>query len=405
MKKTLALFSLGLGITLFQPLPIAVSQVSPTAPTTPTAAPAPLKLIDIGTCTPRSACLGWDEQLFFGHGGLGRDRQSLLKSIDNSLSYLNSDRAINAYNNYPIKEITRDRVRRSLQRFRQLVATAKTPAQLQANVKREFAFYKSVGDDGKGRVKFTAYYAPIYQASRTPTAEYKYPIYRVPSDFDQWTKPHPKREELEGVDGLLGNKSRLKGLEMFWLRDRFQAYMIHIQGSAKLRLTDGTETSVGFARGTDYPWTSIGRLLFQDGKLSKEQLNMPGIISYFQKNPQSMDNYLPRWERFIFFKETNGEPATGSTGVPLVPERSIATDKALLPPGALAVINGTFPYPNRRGQLVNRRVSRFVLDQDTGSAIKGPGRVDYFLGYGDVAGDRAGITVSTGSIYYLLLKE
>jgi Membrane-bound lytic murein transglycosylase len=265
MKKTLALFSLGLGINLFNPLPIAFSQVSPTPP------PAALKLVDIGTnCKPARACLGWDEQLFLGHGGLKRDRQSLLKSIDNSLSYLQTPKAIAVYNDYPIKEITLDRVRRSLRRFRQLVATAKSPAQLQASVKREFAFYKSVGDDNQGRVKFTAYYAPIYQASRTRTAQYKYPIYRVPSDFEQWTKPHPKRVELEGVDGLLGNKSRLNGLEMFWLRDRFQAYMIHIQGSAKLNLTDGTQTSVGFVRGTDYPWTSIGRLLFQDGKLSQK---------------------------------------------------------------------------------------------------------------------------------------
>lgn len=350
------------------------------------------------------ACLGWDEQLFSGHGGLKSDRQGLLNSIDNSLRYLETPKAVTAYDNYPIKEITRDRVRRSLRRFRQLVATAKSPAQLQAAVRREFAFYKSVGDDGQGRVKFTAYYAPIYQASRVRTAQYKYPIYRVPPDFEQWTKPHPKRADLEGVDGLLGEKSQLRGLEMFWLRDRFQAYMIHIQGSAKLNLTDGTQTSVGFAGGTDYPWTAVGRLLFQDGKLSKEELNMPGIIRYFRKNPQSMSNYLPRWERFIFFKETKGEPATGSISVPLVPERSIATDKSLMPPGALAVINATFPYPGQRNQLINRRVSRFVLDQDTGSAIKGPGRVDYFLGYGDLAGDRAGITVTTGSIYYLLLK-
>lgn len=398
MKKILALFSLGLGINCLQPLPIAVSQVSPTV------APAPLKLVDIGTnCQPARACLGWDEQIFFGHGKLKSDRQSLIKSIDHSLSYLNTEKAITTYKNYPIPGITIDRVRRSLTRFRQLVATAKSPAQLQASVKREFAFYKSVGDD-QGTVKFTAYYAPIYQASRTRTAVYKYPIYRLPADFDQWPKPHPKRVELEGIDGLLGNKSRLTGLEMFWLRDRFQAYMIHIQGSAKLRLTDGTQTSVGFVRGTDYPWTSIGRLLFQDGKLSKEELNMPGIVRYFQKNPKSMDNYLPRWERFIFFKETKGEPATGSISVPLVPERSIATDKSLMPPGALAVIHGTFPYHERSGKLVQRKVSRFVLDQDTGSAIKGPGRVDYFLGYGDLAGDRAGVTVTTGSIYYLLLK-
>jgi membrane-bound lytic murein transglycosylase A len=398
MRNKLALFSLSLGITFFNAAQIAVSQISPTAP--------PLKLVEIGTnCTPARACLGWDEQLFIGHGKLKSDRQGLLRSIDNSLRYLETPKAVAAYNNYPIKGITLDRVRRSLRRFRQLVATAKSPAQLQAAVRREFAFYKSVGDDSQGRVKFTAYYAPIYSASRVRTAQYKYPIYRVPPNFDQWSKPHPKRIDLEGVDGLLGNKSQLRGLEMFWLRDRFQAYMIHIQGSAKLKLTDGTQTSVGFAGGTDYPWTAVGRLLFQDGKLTKEELNMPGIIRYFRKNPQSMNNYLPRWERFIFFQETKGEPATGSIGVSLVPERSIATDKSLMPPGALAVINATFPYPGQRNQLIQRHVSRFVLDQDTGSAIKGPGRVDYFLGYGDLAGDRAGITVTTGSIYYLLLKR
>ncbi|QLE57685.1 murein transglycosylase A [Nostoc sp. TCL26-01] len=402
MQRILALMSLGLGTILINPLQMASSQVAQVSPQPPQLSP-PLKLVDIGTqCTPQRTCLGWDEQLFLSRGG---DRQGLLRSIDNSLLYLKTDKAIATYRNYPIKEITLERVRRSLQRFRRLVATAKLPAQLQAAVRREFAFYKSVGDDNQGTVKFTAYYAPIYQASRVRTAQYKYPIYRVPPNFDQWTKPHPKRIDLEGVDGLLGDKSQLRGLEMFWLRDRFQAYMIHIQGSAKLKLTDGTQTSVGFIRGTDYPWTGVGRLLFQDGKLSKEELNMPGIIRYFRKNPQSMNNYLPRWERFIFFRETNGEPAIGSIGVPLVPERSIATDKSLMPPGALAVINATFPYPGHNKKLVNRRVSRFVLDQDTGSAIKGSGRVDYFLGYGDLAGDRAGITVTNGSIYYLLLKE
>ncbi|MEM7555169.1 MAG: murein transglycosylase A [Cyanobacteria bacterium P01_A01_bin.84] len=409
MKKTSTLFTLSLGLLLFKPVQIASSQTNtPTNTPTPTPKPEispPLKLIDIGNCTPRYACLGWDRQIFRGHRKLSPDRQGLLTALDRSLTYLETDKAIAAYNNYPIPEITRERVIKSLQRFRQLLIAAKSPAELQDAVRREFAFYKSVGNDGEGTVKFTAYYEPIYQASRTPTPEYKYPIYRVPADFDQWSKPHPKRIELEGADGLLGKKSQLSGLEMFWLRDRFQAYLIHVQGSAQLKLTDGTLTSISFTRGTDYPWTSTGKQLFQDGKLTKEELNMPAIIRYFQKNPEEMNNYLPRWERFIFFKESKGKGASGSIGVPLVPERSIATDKSIMPPGALAIINGSFPYPNRRGNLVNLRVSRFVLDQDTGSAIKSPGRVDYFLGSGDLAGDRAGITTATGSLYYLLLKE
>ncbi|MBD2680578.1 MULTISPECIES: murein transglycosylase A [Nostoc] len=419
MRKTLALLSLSLGIAFVNPLLSGVAQVPnlqplpiPTtpelpplpAPTTPEFT-LPLKPVAIGgDCTLRQSCLGWDDQLWGQRGKTG-DRLALLASIDNSLRYLAKDEAIAAYQNYPIKEITLDRVRRSLLRFRQLVVSSKSPAQLQAAVRREFDFYQSVGNDGKGTVKFTAYYEPVYTASRVKTATYKYPLYRLPPDFSQWAKPHPKRIDLEGKDGLLGNKSQLSGLEILWFRDRLDAYMIHIQGSAQIKLTNGKTTSVGYAGGTDYPWTSIGKELAKDGKLPLEGLTMPRLISYFHQKPQELNNYLPRWERFIFFQETGGRPATGSIHVPVTAERSIATDKSLMPPGALALIYNSFPYPATGGKLERRTVSRFVLDQDTGSAIKGPGRVDYFMGSGKLAGDRAGITGGNGSLYYLLLKE
>lgn len=419
MRKTLALLSLSLGIALVNPLWSAVAQVPnllplplPTTPDLPPIpipiAPAiapPLKPITIGSdCTLRPACLGWDEQIWSQRGKIG-DRKALLASIDNSLLYLTKGDAIAAYQNYPVREITLDRVRRSLLRFRQLVVSSKSAAQLQAAVSREFVFYQSVGNDGKGTVKFTAYYEPVYTASRVRTAIYKYPLYRLPPDFSQWPKPHPKRVDLEGKDGLKGNKSKLRGLELLWFRDRLDAYMVHIQGSAQIKLTNGKTTSIGYAGGTDYPWTSIGKELAKDGKLPLNGLTMPRLISYFRQKPQELNNYLPRWERFIFFQETSGRGATGSIHVPVTAERSIATDKSLMPPGALALIYNSFPYPASGGKLERRTVSRFVLDQDTGSAIKGPGRVDYFMGSGKLAGDRAGVTGGNGSLYYLLLKE
>ncbi|MEH2224597.1 murein transglycosylase A [Nostoc sp.] len=419
MRKTLALLSLSLGIALVNPLWSAVAQVPnllplplPTTPDLPPIpipiAPAiapPLKPITIGSdCTVRPACLGWDEQIWGQRGKIG-DRKALLASIDNSLLYLTKGDAIAAYQNYPVREITLDRVRRSLLRFRQLVVSSKSAAQLQAAVSREFVFYQSVGNDGKGTVKFTAYYEPVYTASRVRTAIYKYPLYRLPPDFSQWPKPHPKRIDLEGKDGLKGNKSKLRGLELLWFRDRLDAYMVHIQGSAQIKLTNGKTTSIGYAGGTDYPWTSIGKELAKDGKLPLNGLTMPRLISYFRQKPQELNNYLPRWERFIFFQETSGRGATGSIHVPVTAERSIATDKSLMPPGALALIYNSFPYPASGGKLERRTVSRFVLDQDTGSAIKGPGRVDYFMGSGKLAGDRAGVTGGNGSLYYLLLKE
>jgi membrane-bound lytic murein transglycosylase A len=421
MRKTLALLSLSLGVAFLIPLWSAVAQIpilpplpipnNPQAP--PVVIPVPiipsvdsvLKPMELETdCTSQSACLGWDEQIW-SRGGKPGDRNALLASIDNSLSYLQKDRAIAVYQNYPIKEISRDRVYRSLVRFRQLVVSSNSPAQLQAAVRREFVFYKSVGNDGKGTVKFTAYYEPVYIASRVRTNVYKYPLYRLPADFEKWSKPHPKRVQLEGKDGLLGDKSQLRGFELLWFRDRWEAYMVQIQGSAQIKLTNGTATSIGYAGATDYPWTSIGRELAKDGKVTLKQLTLPRMTEYFQQHPQELNNYLPRWERFVFFKEKNAEPATGSINVPVTAERSIATDKSVMPPGALALVNTSLPYPTASGRLDYRTVSRFVLDQDTGSAIKGPGRVDYFMGTGKLAGDRAGVTGGNGSLYYLLLKE
>ena len=421
MRKTLDVLSLSLGVAFIIPLWSAVAQIPSLPPlplpsnpqTPPVVIPVPripsvnsvLKPMELGAdCTSQSACLGWDEQIW-SRGDKPGDRNALLASIDNSLSYLQKDKAIATYHNYPIKEITRDRVYRSLVRFRQLVVSSNSPAQLQAAVQREFFFYKSVGNDGKGTVKFTAYYEPAYIASRVRTNVYKYPLYRLPPDFEKWNKPHPKRIQLEGKDGLLGDKSRLRGLELLWFRDRWEAYMVQIQGSAQIQLTNGTATSIGYAGGTDYPWTSIGRELAKDGKVTLKQLTLPRMTEYFQQHPQELNNYLPRWQRLVFFKETGGEPATGSINVPMTPERSIATDKSIMPPGALALINTSLPYPTASGALDYRTVSRFVLDQDTGSAIKGPGRVDYFMGTGQLAGDRAGVTGGNGSLYYLLLKE
>jgi membrane-bound lytic murein transglycosylase A len=419
MRKTLALLSLSLGIASVNTLWSAVAQVPNlpppvfTSPVIPVPVPPPnnpevqppLKPIDLGSdCTPRQACLGWDEQIWGSRGKRG-DRQALLASIDNSLSYLAKDAAIATYQQYPIPEITLDRVRRSLVRFRQLVVQSTSPAELQAAVRREFVLYQSVGNDGKGTVKFTSYYEPVYTASRVKTSVYKYPLYRLPPNFDKWAKPHPKRLDLEGKDGLSGNKSQLRGLELVWLRDRLDAYMIHIQGSAQIKLTNGTTTSVGYAGGTDYPWTSIGKELAKDGKLPLKALTLPKVVNYFHQHPKELNNYLPRWERFVFFQETGGVGPAGSIHVPVTPERSIATDKSVMPPGALALVYTSIPYPTSAGKLQYSTVSRFVLDQDTGSAIKGPGRVDYFMGTGKLAGDRAGVTGGNGSLYYLMLKQ
>jgi membrane-bound lytic murein transglycosylase A len=361
---------------------------------------APLiQRIPITCCQGDSSC--FDEVLYKQI----TEKKALMRAIARSLQYLQTANAAATYQNYQVAGITRDRVLKSLKRFRELLLKTNSATELHQAIEREFVLYQSVGKDTKGSVLFTAYYEPLYTASRVPTTEYRYPVYRLPPDFNSWPKPHPTREELEGADGLQGAQGKLRGLELFWFRDRLEPYLAQIEGSARLQLPDGTQTTIGYADNTAYSYKSMGRELVNDRKLPLLSITMPIILDYFQKHPQELNIYIPRDRSFVFFQENHGKPAQGSINVPLTAERSIATDKSLMPPGALALIRASIPFVNPTGKMQERIVSRYVLDQDTGGAIKGAGRVDYFLGTGKLAGDRAGVTVSNGQLFYLLLKS
>jgi len=288
---------------------------------------------------------------------------------------------------------------RSLVRFRRLVQVSRTAKDLQQAVNREFDLYQSVGRDGNGDVQFTGYYEAVYKASRTRTDEFKYPLYRLPPDFAQWQSPHPTRAMLEG-------SKQMAGLEIAWLSDRFQAFLVHVQGSARFELSDGNLLTVGYASKTDQPYRSVGAELVRDGKMRLEDVTLQTLIEYFKKNPQDLIKYLNRNPSFVFFRETNGKPATGSLGAPVIAERSIATDKKIFPSGGIALIRTEIPFENpTTGKLELRQVQRFVLDQDTGGAIRGAGRVDIFMGTGDRAKQRAGLIKGEGELYYLVLKK
>lgn len=367
------------------------SSAAASAPTKPVVQKTALTLV---RSVPQS--IGLDDRVL-------NDRPAMIGAIDHSLRYLQTPKAAQAYEKYPIKGITRDRVDRSLRRFRELLTTAKTSTELQTAVNREFVFYQSVGKDNQGTVAFTGYFEPIHAASRVPTAEYRYPLYQLPSNFAQWKKPHPTRLDLEGEDGL--KKGALRGLELVWMRDRLEAFLIQVQGSARLNLTDGTTMTIGVAGLTDQPYTGIGRELVKDNKLKLEDLNLPNVVKYFEQNPTDLNVYLPRNRRFVFFRDTKGAPALGSLAVPVTGGRSIATDKSLMPPGALALIQTQLPIANPKQQFEQKLTTRFVLDQDTGGAITGAGRVDIFMGTGAIAGIQAGLVNATGQLYYLLLKK
>lgn len=342
------------------------------------------------------------DDLLWGTDGAARQR--LLTAIDHSLRYLDTPAAAAAYEGYPVVGLTRDRVRRSLIRFRALLILSQSPAAFYEAVQREFALYQSVGHDDEGTVHFTGYFEPSFAASLVPTETYRYPLYRRPADLDDWLLPHPTRVALEGADGQQSHQGALQGLELVWLRDRLEAFLVQVQGSARLRLTNGSFMSVGYAGRTDYPYTSIGRALIDDGKIPAAELTLDSLLAHFQAYPEDLDGYIVQNNRFVFFRETDGGPPTGTFSFPVTAGRSIATDKTLMPPGAIALITLDWPQPASTDDWQAQSISRYVLNQDTGGAIQGPGRVDVFVGSGDAAGEQAGQINTQGRLFYLLLR-
>ena len=366
--------------------------------------PLPLTRLVCLEAKQAAALVELDSQLLSGSLA-NEDTDALLAAIDNSLAYLETPDSVSAYERYSVSGVTHSRVQRSLVRFRELLIQSESAEDLQRAIADDFTFYQSIGQDEAGTVAFTGYFEPTYAASLTKTEEYKYPIYQSPPSLDTWPEPHPTRLELEGADGLQADQGPLKGLEIVWLNSRLEAFLIQVQGSARLQLTDGSTLSVGYDGRTNYPYTSMGRALIDDGIIPEDELTLPVLLEYFEQNPEALDRYLPRNDRFVFFRKTDGAPATGSLGFPVTAGRSIATDKSVMPPGALALINLNLPQIGSSGDVETKPTSRFVLDQDTGGAIKGAGRVDLFVGTGTDAGTVAGLINDTGTLYYLLLKE
>jgi membrane-bound lytic murein transglycosylase A len=215
--------------------------------------------------------------------------------------------------------------------------------------------------------------------------------------------PYPPRAVIE--DAML-----LRGQELVWLSDPFEAYIAHIQGSAniqgtaetKIRLPDGKMITVGYAAHNGHEYRSISQALVKDGKISGSQLSLTAMIKYFKEHPDEVSYYTRLNPRFIFFSKQEGDPH-GSLNEPVTPMRTIATDKSIFPRGCLTFISTTLPR-NEAGNVVMRPYSGFMLDQDTGGAIRAPGRCDVYIGVGDTAGKLAGQTYQEGKLYYLFLK-
>jgi len=336
-----------------------------------------------------------------------QDRETLLHALDNSIRYLGYP---SSRNYYPVQGISHERALASVVYFRNLLFEAQSANEFHQRIVASFDVYESVGCDNKGTVLFTGYYTPIFAASLIETDQFKYPIYRLPPDLvkdaegttlgrqlsDGSCVPYYSRGEI--MNGAL------RGNELAYLADPFETYICTVQGSAQLRLPDGTLFKIGYAGNNGKEYTSVGNLLIAAGLLSRDQLSLTGLMNFFKQHPQRLSEYLPRNERYVFFQQTEAEP-TGSLNVPVTPYRSLATDKRLFPRACLAFVDTRIPSPEEFDIVRQRPFRQFLLDQDTGGAIRAPGRADIYLGIGDRAGRIAGWTLSEGRLYYLFLKD
>lgn len=328
------------------------------------------------------------------------ERGRMLAGTLSNLWYLAGEQAEKEYKEFEPFGITRAKVAKSLGRFFVLLLTSHSFEDFQSQIINEFDLFRSPGHDGHGTVKFTAYFRPVYQASRFRDGEFQYPIFRLPLEFKKWAKPHPSRIALEGIHGRGGRGTLLEGHELAFLRSRYEAFMIHVQGSAVLEFPDKSRQAIGFAAGTEHPFRGISASFLRQHKVAWHKLG-----DFFGRYPELLHPMLNRNNRFIFFKDFPlGEPI-GSLGVPIIGGRSIATDKGRLPPGALGIIQTKIPTKDSDGKLTLQTVSRLVLDHDTGSAIKGPGRVDLYMGTGKEAMKMASSVFGSGELFYLFLGD
>lgn len=303
----------------------------------------------------------------------------------------------------------------ALELFRDIAGQAGNKSAFRRRIMENFSFCR---ERENGEMLVTGYYEPVFSGSLEKKAPYLYPIYGLPPDLvaggeDGKTVgrlaagkfvPYWTRAEIE-------ENNYLAGSELVFLANPLDAFLIQVQGSGQVRLPDGSVRLLRYGGNNGRPYRSIGKVLVEQGKLSGEDVDLPAIKAYLEGHPREMPEILRRNERFIFFRMMDEKtPAhaqpPGSMGQPLTPGHSIALDQNCYATGALALLVTEQPVFGVKGAVKKwRRISRFVFNQDSGSAIKGRGRIDLFLGSGLRAEKTAGIMKQPGTLYFLRRKN
>ena len=294
-------------------------------------------------------------------------------------------------------------------------------ATVRAFFEKRFQPYQATQEDGSVEGLVTGYYEPLLKGDRVRTARARFPLYAAPDDLitvdlasiypelknlrlrgrlvGNKLVPYPTRKEIE-APAPNGSGYSFKGKAIAWAEDPVDLFFLQVQGSGRIELPDGSHMRVGYADQNGYPYQSIGKLLVERGDLKLEQASMQGIKDWGAKHPDKLPELLASNPSFVFFRELpNGLTGPlGSLGVPLSGGRSIAVDTRFIPLGAPVFLATT--QPNSALPL-----NRLVMAQDTGSAIRGGVRADFFWGFGDEAGELAGRMKQRGRMWVLLPRD
>lgn len=272
--------------------------------------------------------------------------------------------------------------------------------------------------NGEPEGLFTGYYEASLNGSLSRSERFHVPLYRRPSDLvtvdlglfaddlkgrriagrvkDGALVPYPTRREIEA--GALAGR----GLELVWVDDPVDAFFLHIQGSGRVRLDDGSEMRVGYAAQNGHAYVAIGRTLIERGALRREDVSMQSIRRWLAENPAEAAEVMNANPSYVFFRELKGEGPVGAQGVALTAGRSLAVDRRHVPYGVPIWLETQAPDPDPGKP--DRPFRRLMVAQDTGGAIRGPVRGDVFWGYGEEAAEIAGRMKHEGRWFVLLPK-
>lgn len=346
------------------------------------------------------------------------DYQDLDAALEKSLVYLRRLPPSTVYN-IDNRRCTAADITRAVESFRKILAAKPSPDRLNELIARHFNVYQARGIGGFNpdrSMLVTGYYQPLFSGSLKRTQDFSYPLYKMPADLvirhiDQGRKKLSVGRMEQGrfvpywTRGEIERDNLLNGQELIWLKNPLDAFVLHIQGSGLISLPDGSIRGVHYAMRNGRPYSSIGKYMVENGMLTLEEASLDSIRSYIDNHPEQRDLILHHNQSFIFFDWGNSQGAVGSIGQVLTPGRSVAADKTCFPPGALVFLQSRKPVVRDQHVVQWNDLQRFVTIQDTGSAIRGPGRVDLFWGSGSEAGLAAGRMKEDGALYLLLLKD